>query len=47
VIIHNLDIVGVTLLKSEANPPLGVDANAPLTDAVMLQRFQAIRGRQA
>jgi hypothetical protein len=43
-IIDDLDIQGVTVLKPEAHTPLIVNANAPLTFAVITQGFQPVAG---
>ena len=37
----------VALLETEADSPLVIDPDAPLALAVVLQRFQAVRGRNA
>src|SRR5438309_4747006 len=44
VIIDNLYLLR-SILPDEADPPLIVNANAPLPDAVALQGFQAVSGR--
>jgi hypothetical protein len=48
VIIHDLDLVGVSVSPAKTQAPLIIDANAVLTCSLTLQRFQAIawRGRQ-
>jgi hypothetical protein len=39
-------VVGVLYLPAEADAPLVVDADAVLTAAVALQRFESVAGRQ-
>jgi hypothetical protein len=46
-IINNFNIVGVAVLKAEANPPLFVDADAPLSGAITHKLFQPVAGRDA
>jgi hypothetical protein len=45
-IIDNLYIEGVAAFEAKTQPPLIVDANAPLTEPIMLQGFQLIGRRQ-
>jgi len=45
VIVHNLDIDRAGLGPCEANAPLIIDADAPLTDPVALERFEPIARR--
>jgi len=47
VIIGNLDIECVAVIEAKANPPLVIDPDAPLPAAIMTQRFQSVRRRQA
>jgi hypothetical protein len=44
-IIDDLDIKGVAVLEAKADAPLVVDADTPLTEPIVLQRFQTIRRR--
>lgn len=46
-IIHDFNIKGIAIFETEAYAPLIVDANAPLTFAVMRQGFQPVRWRHA
>jgi hypothetical protein len=41
-VIHDLNIVGVTLPPAEADAPLPVDADAELARAIAGESFQAI-----
>jgi hypothetical protein len=43
-IIHDLNIARVPILPAKANPPLIVDADAVLTGATSLERFQPVGG---
>jgi hypothetical protein len=36
VVVDDLDIQGVAVQKAEAQPPLGIDPNAPLSGAITL-----------
>ncbi len=45
-IINDLDLEGITFVESKADAPLIIDADAPLSGAIMPQCFQVIRGRQ-
>src|SRR5665213_2342124 len=47
VIVHDLDIGRTGHGPHKAHPPLVVDANAPLTDASALERFEPISRRRA
>jgi hypothetical protein len=47
VVINDFNIVGVSALKAKANPPLVIDADAPLSGAVAGERFQPVAGRDA
>jgi len=47
VIVHNLDLVRVSVLPSKADAPLVVDANAVLTLSVAVQRFEPIARRDS
>jgi hypothetical protein len=42
VIIHDLDVIGVTGLPAKAYPPLVIDANAVLTAPIALECFQPV-----
>jgi hypothetical protein len=42
VVVGNLNIIGVTIVPSKANPPLIIDSNAVLTLAVSRQSFEPI-----
>jgi hypothetical protein len=44
-VIDDLNVVGMTALKTETYAPLIVDANAPLPDSVALQLLQLVIGR--
>ncbi len=46
-VIDNLDIEGMTALEQETNPPLAIDANAPLPRTITRELFQLIGRRQA
>jgi hypothetical protein len=46
VVIDDLDVESVTVCKTEAQPPLIVDANAPLAGPVAFQGFEAIGWRR-
>src|SRR5207249_3867070 len=46
-IVHNLDLMRVSVLPSKADAPLVVDANAVLTLSVAVQRFGPIARRDA
>jgi len=46
-VINDLDIQRVAILKSKADAPLIVDANAPLTFSVSPQCFQPVPRRRA
>jgi len=46
-VINNFNIVGVAVLKAKANPPLLVDADAPLSLAVSCEGFKAVSWRHA
>ena len=43
VIIDDLYIEGVAVLEAKADPPLVIDADAPLPDSVMPQHLQSVR----
>jgi len=43
-IVHDLDVVGLTVFPPEADPPLVVDANAVLTRAISVKLLQTIAG---
>jgi hypothetical protein len=47
VVIDYFNVERVALLEAEADSPLIVDPDAPLTFSVMLQSFQPVRGREA
>jgi hypothetical protein len=47
VVVHDLDILNVTLGPSETDAPLIVDPNAHLSCPVPFQGFQSIAGRIA
>jgi hypothetical protein len=47
VIINNLDVERISILPSEADPPLIVDANAVLARAVPFQGFPSITRRRS
>jgi hypothetical protein len=42
VVVHDLDIEYMADLKSKANTPLVVDADAELTTAVAFERFEPV-----
>jgi hypothetical protein len=44
-VVHNLNVVRVAVAPDEAQPPLIVDADAVLSDAIACQRLQPIAGR--
>jgi hypothetical protein len=46
-VIDNFNIVRLPTLKTEADAPLVVDPDAPLSDAVSGQRFEAVGWRHA
>jgi hypothetical protein len=46
-IIRDFNVVSLFILKPEADPPLIIDANAPLPDAIPGQRFQVVGWRHA
>ena len=46
-VIHYFDIVRVASLEVKANPPLGIDANAPPTFAVARKLLKPVRRRYA
>jgi len=41
-IIHNLNVISVSVFPSETYPPLVVDTDTVLTPAFALQQFQSI-----
>jgi hypothetical protein len=41
-VIHDLDVIGVTLQPDKTHAPLIINANAVLAFAVALQRFQSV-----
>jgi hypothetical protein len=45
-IVHNLNVSGTISRPAEADTPLIVDANAPLTATVALQSLETIAGRR-
>jgi hypothetical protein len=45
VIIHDLDVIGVTSLPTEADSPLHIDRNAPLTRSIAFELLEAIARR--
>jgi hypothetical protein len=47
VIINDLNVKGIAVLEAKADSPLVIDADAVLSEAVMLERLQMIRRRQA
>ncbi len=46
-VIHDLDVMGVATVPSEANAPLPVDADRILPRTAVLERFQPIPGWRA
>jgi len=42
-----LDVVGIAVVPREADPPLVVDANAPLTLAIADQPFEPVAGQHS
>jgi hypothetical protein len=46
-VVDNFDVLGITLPPSEENPPLVIDANAPLAGTVPLEAFKPISGQHA
>ena len=42
VIVHDLDVIGVTVAPPEADPPLLVDPNAELAGAITNQRLEPV-----
>lgn len=44
-VIDNFHIVGMAVFKTEANPPLVVDADAELTDTTAFECFKPVAGR--
>jgi hypothetical protein len=46
-VVGDFDIVSVTIHKAEANPPLFVDADAPLSFAVSFEGFKTVSRRDA
>ena len=47
VVVHYLDIVGVSFTPGKADPPTVVDANAVLAFTVALQRLQPVAANRA
>jgi len=47
VVMDDLDLEGMAILESEAQPPLIVYANAPLPDTITGQGFEPVRWRLA
>jgi len=46
-VVTDLDIVGVTVFETEADPPLVIDGNRVLPGSITCERMQAIAGRDA
>jgi len=46
-IVHELDVVGVSVAPDETDPPLVVDPDRMLSAPVASKRFQAVAGRDA
>jgi hypothetical protein len=46
-IVHNLDIIGMSLAPSEADSPSVIDANAMLAGTVDFQRFEPVAADSA
>lgn len=44
-VIHDLNVIRIAIKPYEANPSLVVDADAVLTGAISLQRFEAVAGK--
>jgi hypothetical protein len=44
-IIHDLNLEGITIVPAEADAPLIIDANAPLTSAIADEPFEAVGRR--
>lgn len=44
-VIDNFNIVGMSVFKTEANPPLVVDADAELSDTAAFECFKPVAGR--
>jgi len=47
VVVHDLDVVRIAAVPSEADPPLVVDPDAVLACAIAAQPFQAVSRRHA
>ncbi len=45
-VIDNFNFEGMTALEPETNPPLAIDANAPLPSTITRELFQLIGRRQ-
>ncbi len=45
-VVNDFDIEGVAALETETQPPLVIDADAPLTDAAAFQRFESMGRRE-
>jgi len=43
-IIHNFNLLRISIVPDETNPPLIIDPDAVLTGAGSFERFQAIAG---
>ena len=46
-VVHDISVIRIAIFKPEADTPLVVDANAPLTDSIAAQAFQVVRRWQA
>lgn len=45
VVVHDLNVVGITVLPDEADAPLVIDANAVLAPAIALEGLKRVAGR--
>ncbi len=43
VVVHNLDLVSITVSPRETHAPLVIDSDAPLTFSIALELFQTVR----
>jgi hypothetical protein len=47
VIVHDFDVVGIALVPTETDPPLGIDPDAELPDSGSSELLQPIARRNA
>ena len=45
VVVHDLNVVGITVLPDEADAPLVIDANTVLAPAIALEGLKLVAGR--